>query len=266
MAKSSAAGPSVAATEQVAEYIRQLILHGELRPGQRLPPERDLVCRLGLSRTSVRAGLQALANRGVLLIRPGLGTFVADGPLVLDSQQFHFLSALHGFTVHEMFEVRRTLESGAAAMAAQRATGDDLVAMSDAVADMLVAVTERDHVAFLAHDVRFHHAVAHASGNPMLVSIINMVSDTFFEACRRAVHHLGDLHAIANAHRQIYRAIRAHDAAAASQRMIEHLLESERLRDGDVGGGQPGAPVQMLLRAAAAVDAPADVMTAIAPG
>lgn len=251
MAKFPAPNPSSAATELVADHIRQLILRGELKRGQQLPPERDLVCRLGLSRTSVRAGLQALANKGVLVIRPGSGTFVADGPLVLDSQQFYFLSALHGFTVHEMFEVRRTLESGAAAMAAERATGDDLAAISDAVTDMFVSVNDNDPLEFLVHDVRFHHAVVAASRNPILVSIVDMVSGTFFEACRRTAHQLGDLHAIAECHRRIYQAIRARDAAAASQRMVEHLLESERLRDGDVTGDLSGAHGGVFSKGAA---------------
>lgn len=213
-----------AAAELVEEHVRQLILRGELTRGQRLPPERDLVRLLGLSRTSVRAGLQALANKGVLVIRRGAGTFVADGPLVLDSAQFHFLSALHGFSLHEMFDARRTLESGVAARAAQHATGDDLAAISDAVTGMYGATT--DPAAFLAYDAQFHRAVAAASHNPILASIVEMVAGMFFTR-RHTLEQGRDLKPVAEKHQLIYQAIRARDGALASERLIEHLIDAE---------------------------------------
>jgi GntR family transcriptional repressor for pyruvate dehydrogenase complex len=231
------------ATDLVADHIRQSILRGDLRRGQRLPPERDLVRHLGLSRTSVRAGLQALANKGVLVIRHGAGTFVADGPLVLDSQQFHFLSALHGFSRHDMFEARRVLERGVAGMAAERATGHDLATISDAVTGMFASLNNPQE--FLAHDMRFHRAIAAASGNPILASIVEMVSGTFFQARLSTVHQGRDLQPVAEKHREIYQAVRQHDAVAAGQRMVEHLLDAERLQlveptDGAVTDGAHG--------------------------
>ena len=70
------------ANELVVRHVRDLIVHGKFRPGQRLPTERELVREIGVSRTSVRAGLQALAAKGVLVIRHGSGTYVAAGPPV----------------------------------------------------------------------------------------------------------------------------------------------------------------------------------------
>ena len=79
-------GPEGAlATDLVTGYLRGQIVRGEIGRGQRLPPERELGRVLGVSRTSVRAGLQSLATKGVLVIRHGAGTFVADGPPILDS-------------------------------------------------------------------------------------------------------------------------------------------------------------------------------------
>jgi GntR family transcriptional repressor for pyruvate dehydrogenase complex len=221
--------PQNAATDLVVDHVRQLIMRGELRKGQRLLPERDLVNQLGVSRTSVRAGLQALATKGILVIRHGAGTFVADGPLILDSEQFHFLSALHGFKREVMFEARRALEARVARMAAERATGDDLATISDEVTGMYASLG--DSQAFLEHDARFHRAVAVASGNPILASIVEMVAGMFFEVRRGTAYRNRELQPVAEKHRLIYQAIRSRDGALAEERMVDHLLDAERLQE-----------------------------------
>jgi GntR family transcriptional repressor for pyruvate dehydrogenase complex len=232
--------PQNAATQLVVDHVRQLLVRGELRKGQRLPPERDLVAQLGVSRTSVRAGLQALATKGVLVIRHGAGTFVSDGPLVLDSEQFHFLSALHGFKRGVMFEARRALEARVARMAAERATGDDLAAISDAVTGMFASLG--DSQVFLEHDARFHRAVAVASGNPILASIVEMVAGMFFEVRRGTAHRNRELQPVAEKHRLIYQAIRSRDGALAEERMVDHLLDAERLQEEEAVDAPAGLP------------------------
>lgn len=222
-----------AASGVVAACIRRKILAGELRRGDKLPPERDLVQQLGLSRTSVRAGLQQLAAAGIVTISHGRGTFVADGPLVLDSEQFHFLSALHGFSRAEMFEARRSLESTVAALAAERATGEDLAAIADAVTGMFASAA--DPLEFLRYDAAFHHAVAAASKNPVLASLVDMVSGMFFEARRRATDRMPPLTQLAEPHRSIYLAIRDRDPEAARARIVDHLIEAERLLQAELG-------------------------------
>jgi GntR family transcriptional repressor for pyruvate dehydrogenase complex len=228
-----------AATAMVADHVRRMILNGDLRRGQQLPPEREMVKSLGVSRTSVRAGLQLLASKGILIIRHGTGTFVADGPLILDSEQFHFLSALHGFSRTDMFEARRSLERTVAGLAAERATGDDLAAISDAVTGMFVSLG--DALEFLRYDAVFHRAVAEASKNPIMASLVEMVSGMFFEARKDTAHRGRDLQPVAEKHLLIYRAIRARDAAAASQHMVEHLLAAEHLQELELGGPLAGA-------------------------
>ena len=213
-------------TEFVTRYVRGLILSGELRPGQRLPPERELVTEIGVSRTSVRAGLQSLAAKGVLITKHGAGTFVAEGPPVLDSEPLSFLAALHGFTPHEMFEARRTLEVGVAGLAATHATGEQLLAIAEEVTGMFASLD--DPQKFLVHDIRFHRAVAAASGNPILVSLVQMVSVIFYELCRRTADQTGEQRSGAEMHRAIYQAIRARDRSRAQRLMYDHLLQAER--------------------------------------
>lgn len=217
------------ATILVADHVRDLIRKGELVRGQRLPPERDLARQLGVSRTSARAGLQMLANHGVLVIRHGAGTFVADGPLVLDSEQFHFLSSLHGFSGREMFEARRVLESWVAGMAAERATGDDLAELWTAVNGMAASTDNPGR--FLDYDLLFHRAVAQASGNPLLASIMEMVSGRFFDVRRGTLSYRTNLVTLTEQHRRIYLAIRDRNSTGASQAMLDHLKDAERLTD-----------------------------------
>ena len=171
------------ANEQVVRHVRGLIVGGQFGPGQRLPTERELVGEIGVSRTSVRAGLQALAAKGLIVIRHGSGTFVADGPPVLDSEPLSLLAALHGFTRTQMFEARRTLEVSIARMAAERRTAEQLAAISDAVSGMFSACEEPQ--AFLVQDISFHAAVGAASGNPILASVVEMISALFSSSAAR---------------------------------------------------------------------------------
>lgn len=228
-------------TDLVVAYVRDLIERGDLKPGDRLPPERELAVQIGVSRPSVRAGLQALAAMGVVQARHGAGTFITDGPPMLATGPLSFLAALHGFTSEEMFEARRVLEVGAIALAADKASGEDLAAIAEEMAGMFAALD--DAQAFLVHDIKFHRAIARASHNPILASLIEMVSAMFYERRRRNVGAPRDLREAAEMHRLIYQALRHRDAAAAQAAMSDHLRQSFALNTEDLRAdkGSPSA-------------------------
>jgi GntR family transcriptional repressor for pyruvate dehydrogenase complex len=213
-------------TEQVIAHVRQLIVSGAVKPGDRLPPERELAVEIGVSRPTVRAGLRALAAMGVVQSRHGSGTYIPAGPPTLGSEPLGFLAALHGFTREEMFEARRILEVGAAELAAVRASPHDLATISEEVASLFASMD--DPHAFLVHDIRFHRSIAAASGNPIVASVVGMVSNLYY-AHRRPTAELAsdrNLRDAAEMHRRVYQAIRANDPAAARQAMDEHLQHS----------------------------------------
>lgn len=216
-----------AAAELVVDHVRDRIERAELKPGDRLPPERELAQRIGVSRPSVRAGLRSLSAMGVVQTRHGSGTYIADGPPQLDSRPLSLLAALHGFTTEQMFEARRVLEVGVAGLAAERANGEQIAAMAEEVTGMFASV--EDQQAFLRHDIRFHRAVAMASGNPILASLVEMVSSLYFEHRRRTLPRGRDLRETAVTHRNIYHAVRAHDADRARREMSVHLPRPQRL-------------------------------------
>ena len=217
---------SEGSTEQVVAHVRGLIERGTLRPGDRLPAERDLAQQIGVSRPTVRAGLRALAAMGVVRARHGSGTYIPDGPPTLGSEPLSFLAALHGFTREEMYEARRILEVGAAGLAAERATAEQLATMAEEIASLFATMESPQR--FLVHDINFHRTVAAASGNPIVASLVEMVSELYYERRRQTAEQASDrdLRDAAASHREIYQAIRARDAETARRAMNEHLIKA----------------------------------------
>src|SRR6476646_5629989 len=213
-------------TEQVVAHVRGLIERGSLRPGDRLPAERDLALQIGVSRPTVRAGLRALAAMGVVQSRHGSGTYIPEGPPMLGSEPLSLLAALHGFTREEMYEARRLLEVGAAGLAAERATPDQLVTLADEVSNLFAALDDPER--FLVHDIKFHRSVAVASGNPIVASLVEMVSALYYDRRRETAKQASDrdLKEAAELHRHIYQAIRSHDPEEARNAMNEHLTRA----------------------------------------
>jgi GntR family transcriptional repressor for pyruvate dehydrogenase complex len=213
-------------TEQVVARVYELIKQGDLKPGDRLPPERELSKQLGISRPSLRAGLGSLISMGVLQSRQGSGTFLVDGPPALDSEPLRLLAQLHGFSFDHMFETRSILEVGAAGLAAERAEGEQLATMSEEIAEMFGSLNDPQQ--FLVHDVAFHRAVASASGNPTLATLVEMVSTVLYERRRDTIARAHDFNEAVEWHRRIYRAIRARKPEEAREAMREHIMRAQR--------------------------------------
>ena len=212
--------------ERVVRHLEALIEAGDLKPGDRLPPERELALRLGVSRPSVRAGLRSLVALGIVESRHGAGSFITAGPPRLSTGPLSLMAALHGFTRDEMFEARLVLEVGAAGLAAERARGEDMAAISEEVAGMFASLA--DPHAFLLHDVRFHRAVAAASHNPVLAALVEMVSAFVYERRRLTVERSRDLKEAAEMHRRLYAAVRERDPDRARREMTHHLDKARR--------------------------------------
>lgn len=228
-------------TDQVVSYVRKLIERGELRPGDRLPAERDLATHIGVSRPTVRAGLRALAAIGVVRSRHGSGTYIPDGPPSLGSEPLAFLAALHGITRDEMYEARRILEVGAAGLAAERATPEQIATLAEEVASLFASMD--DPQIFLVHDINFHRAVAAGSGNPIVASLVEMVSALYYEQRRDTAERASDvdLRDAADMHRRIYQAIRSGEGEAARRAMQEHLLQASAHQAQEAAEGGPAA-------------------------
>jgi GntR family transcriptional regulator, transcriptional repressor for pyruvate dehydrogenase complex len=208
-------------TMQVVNHVRALIENGTLKPGDQIPPERDFAKDLRISRASLRAGIGYLAALGVIKIKHGVGTFIADGPPAFGQASFSIIGALHGFQSWQMFEARILLETGLAALAAERGKEEHHAAMAEQVAEMFATIDRPAD--YLIHDVLFHRAIAQASANPILAAIMETVTSSMYDKRRKTVERAIDLRESAEMHRRIYRAIRARKPEEARRLMEQHL-------------------------------------------
>ena len=213
--------PDKQRTMHVVNHIRSLIENGTLQLGDKIPPEREFARSLKISRASLRTGIGYLAAMGVMKVRHGVGTFVADGPAEFGKASFNLMGVLHGFKSWQMFEARLILESNLAALAAERGKEEHHTALAEEVAEIFASV---DNPAdFLIHDVLFHRIVAQASGNPILAALMETITSSMYDKRRRTVERSIDLRESAGMHREIFRAIRARKPQEARRLMEEHL-------------------------------------------
>lgn len=206
--------------EQLTAYFERLIAFGELKPGGKLPPEREIAQSLGVSRASVRDAMQELAHKGLIERRSGRGT------IVLDSKGFG--GSLYGAmdrserSVAQAVDLRQAIEPAIAAAAAQRVTRANLLQLEAALdaAHAHLPPTES-----MQRDYEFHLLIAQATQNPLLVTLITTTEEWLSDA-RRASHSTKAGRAVSVAgHRRIYEAIAANNAEAARLAMMTHLNE-----------------------------------------
>lgn len=161
----------MAITDEAIEKIKEMIVSGALRPGDRLPREADLAERLGLSRNSLREAVRALSLIHVLDVRQGDGTYVTslEPALLLDAMAF-VIDFHRDDTVLEFLEVRRILEPAATAMAAARMTAAEVAELQALLDELGTAPSVEELV---ANDLKFHRRIALGSGNQVLCSLMD---------------------------------------------------------------------------------------------
>ncbi|WP_240986846.1 FadR/GntR family transcriptional regulator [Acididesulfobacillus acetoxydans] len=221
--------------EEIAEQLRKLVAGGKLKPGDRLPSERELAERLQVSRASVREALSALEMMGLVEVRSGEGTYVRHVNMDSVVAPLAWVLALEKDTVEQLMEVRKILETQAVRLAAERAEEPEIREMSEAL-EIMRQDLETGELGEVA-DHRFHFAVTQATHNQILVRIMNSISDTMHQTLkisrRKMFSSKSMLEKLYHEHAGILEAVRERDAAKASQRMLDHLIgvENETLKD-----------------------------------
>lgn len=208
-------------TDQAILKIKEMIISGELRPGDRLPPEQGLSDRLGLSRSSLREAVKALTMFRVLDVRRGDGTYVTSLRPSLLTDAMAFVVDLHqDSSVLELMEVRRVLEAASVRRAAARVSDEQLQALWAAIPD----TDDLDPEELVKADLTFHRLLAVASGNDYLVGMLDGLSASTVRA--RVWRGLTEEHAVARTireHEAIVRALEHHDAALAEASIVVHI-------------------------------------------
>ncbi|HEX2855928.1 MAG TPA: FadR/GntR family transcriptional regulator [Propionibacteriaceae bacterium] len=233
--------------EVVVSAIQDLVLRGDLAPGDRLPVEADLAARLGVSRGSLREGVRALVAMGVLETRQGSGTRVTSlDPQLLLRPLVFWASIQAGPSALNVHLVRRALEVEAAGQAAATIGGDDLERLAGLLADARPQIAAHDHEAALRSDHAFHRAVAEATGNPILTALVDALGrPTVRSRLWQSVHRAGRIESAHREHEAILDTLRRHDPVGARAAMYTHLsevlthLEAQEPDDGP--GTAPGA-------------------------
>ncbi len=213
-------------TEIVAQRLMRLLSEGVLRPGDKLPAERDLAQQLRVGRTTVREALKLLTLSGILEARRGDGTYVRQDFTAFLTQQIRWPVLLCRREVNMIVEVREGLEVKAAGLAAQRATPEDIERI--AVFRQLQQIEGRDIELETELDMQFHHAIAVAAHNELLLQIMLSLQGIIRQYIALSSEATDRLETTFAEHQAIYDAIVARDPAAAERAMMNHLTISRR--------------------------------------
>ena len=215
--------------EEIVEQIKEMISKGELNPGDKLMPERDLAERLQVGRSAVREAYRALEAIGIIQIRPGEGTFVREMGTKSMTEIMSLVLMTEKNALCELLELRRIIEVEAAGLAARRRSEDDLKSMKKFLEQMKVDI-ESGNLGELA-DMKFHYAVTAAAQNSLLMRFMNTISETMKTLLRTAREQLyitpGTPERLYQEHVLVYQAIVAGSVEEARKAMLDHLQRVE---------------------------------------
>jgi GntR family transcriptional repressor for pyruvate dehydrogenase complex len=213
--------------DTVALRIKSLLQSGDLKSGDRLPPEPELARMLRVSRSSLREALKGLMFLGLLKARPGDGTYIQSSLSRVLNQHFQWMILLREVQHLEVYELRKIIEPEAAALAARRATNADLDRIANAVEAMKTDLEQPN--LFHIHDIEFHEAFMSASGNVALQTTMRMLYHATSEARRRVLPLIDNMDTHWKRHDRVYRAIRDRNPEQARKAVLDDLLYAEKL-------------------------------------
>jgi len=216
-------------SEIIVEQIRDLMRQGQLKPGDRLPPERDLCERFGVSRVTVREALRMLESSGLVQIRVGArgGAFVTAPSSDRVGEGLTDMLTLSALSAADVTEVRMILEVGIVPLVCERATDEDLADLEE--------ICERSEAALRAgeysmdYSLEFHTRVARAAHNPAVVMLVDSFRGPIqmsLEQAREVAPEMGELGT--REHERFIEAVRRRDPDAATKIMREHLGRTAR--------------------------------------
>ncbi len=212
--------------KEITTRLLDMIREKALRPGDQLPPERELAAMMGVSRPSVREALRALALMNVLDIRQGSGTYVSSLDTSLLIEHLDFVFSLDDSTFLELFEARKILEAGIVALAAKKVTDKEINTLQEIVTRSTEDINDLE--AFLLNDRELHEAITHVADNPILTRFMVSLSKLGLASRSRTVRIPGVAEQTIEDHQSIVAALRDRDPEQAKTAMLEHLSNVER--------------------------------------
>ena len=211
----------------IVEQIKKMIVDGKLKAGDRLPSERELADSLTVSRTSVREALRILESMGLVECRSGDGNFVREITLDSLTKSIAWKIPLIKGAVLELYEARKIIEPGIVRLAAERATEEDILSMESIIEKQKSLVEEGESICNV--DDEFHRSIAEASGNKMIVKIINILIDLESETNESNMKIKERPRRSLKSHANIVKYLKAGEKEKARKAMLTHLTTVEKL-------------------------------------
>lgn len=216
--------------EQIVDQVGQLVAEGQLKPGDRLPSERELVKRFQVSRASIREAISALEMMGLIEVHSGEGTYIRHVNIESVVTPLAWMLFIEADSDLELYEARKILEVQAAGLAAERADEDEITDLFEALEIMRMDL-ENQRLGEDA-DHQFHYAIARATHNKILIRLMNTLSDTMkktLKSSRSRLYEHGDTpKKLYDEHCSIYEAIKNRDVDNAQKLMLDHLVGVEK--------------------------------------
>jgi GntR family transcriptional regulator, transcriptional repressor for pyruvate dehydrogenase complex len=221
---------AVPAYRLVVDAIRDEIINGRIKPGERIPSEARLAAQFGVHRSTVREGMRLLEEAGFVIHRPGGKRRYAGEPpksSVEASADANVAPVLRAVTFIEYWEIVMALEPTAAVLAARRAVPADVAALANNLERTREAVAMKQSVTQL--DREFHHLVAHAAHNRALLAVAYPLRrGVFYPALEAVMERMNANERLLVAHETIFDAIRLHDESRAREWMEKHIVDFRR--------------------------------------
>lgn len=228
-------------TDTLITEIQRMIADQGLGPGQKLPSETELATQFGVGRSTVREAMKALALMRVVEISPGRGTFLREQiqPPLADARMRRI--RLQDSRAVEVYEARKAIEVELAALAAERATAEDLQRIQSALEEMVRTIQDED--SFAAADIKFHLAVAAAAKNSLLAQFYSYAGDIV----SNVIHQIIELPSVKSRsialHSRTFQAIAKRDPAAARSSILNHMRFVRKIIEAEAAGTSPGGHV-----------------------
>jgi len=213
-------------TDEVIKQIKKVIIDGNLKPGDKLPPERELAEKFHVGRTTIREALKAL-NYTKIIIRTREGTIVNRNMLdyFIDSLSKKLIYKYIGFK--DLLEARKVLEIKLVSLASQRATIEDIKTIGNIFKKMNIEIKSNPRK-FITSDIKFHESIAEAAQNRVLYEIFIAVRSLIRKSQEELVKDPGIMKCSLEYHRQIFEAIKKQNASEAEIAMYNHLDNIEK--------------------------------------
>lgn len=211
-------------SELIYEQLKDLVFQGRFKPGQKIPPERELAESFGVSRPSVKSAIEKLVNLGFLVQRQGQGTFVTPYETRFLQNPLRDLLQVNEHHLVDLLEVRMGLETQGVALAAQRATAEDIQGLEQCLQDIWEQI--KIGKAGSDEDTAFHMGIAYATKNSALIYLMKSFYDLLFHGIKQNLFYLaeaGNLPIVAKQHTEILQCILQRDPDRAQKAMSNHI-------------------------------------------